>query len=481
MSALSCRPRAVDAVRPAAKSPLAVVGLAVCVLATGCLDTDGDGSTSPAEPVAASVPEALVDQTWQVRMSADAVRAPFEQNPAWASLFMRKHPEALAGFAQSPVEGRGQARVHADYASLYRQAALMGANATRHVYGTDRQPEDPPTVDYMVGVSSALVRDCEAARASFAKVSADKGPKPLGDALAFWTKAAAAEDCAAALTLAAAPPLPGVPTAPPGATAPTIDGLPHWRFDTGAADGGTIEMGELASLVVLADFHEQAALAAAPEAERSLVHALVAPWDLPGAPARELALPESVDDAWLFGGFAPAAGDLVFLAAVRSEGPAAVAAHASTSVLAASLAPAVSDGAVDVEAVIDQAAGLRRQLEARMLAVSGSNQGFHRAFADLGEAAVLRAGMFVADAADQYRDAGVLRVNALERATGPGADPVFFLSTAAWDAGNRSPLRAQDIVHSHLSRFPAIAAARYPLDALHIRLGRNSAPATPLH
>lgn len=480
MSALFCRPRPV-AVRRGATSLLATAGVVVCALGSGCLDTDGDGSPAAAEPAAAAVPEALVDQTWQVRMAADAVRAPFEQNPAWASLFMRKHPEALAGFAGTPVEGRGQARVHADYASLYRQAALMGANATRHVYGTDRQPEDPATVDYMVGVSSALLRDCEAARAAFGKLSADQGPDGLADALAFWTKAVAADDCAASLTLAAAPSLPGLPTATPGPTAPTIDGLPHWRFDTGAADGGTIEMGELASLVVLADFHEQAALAAAPEAERSLVHALLAPWDLPGAPARELALPASVDDAWLFGGFAPAAGDLAFLAAVRSDGVSAVDSHAATSVLAASLAPAVSEGAVDVEAVIDQAAGLRRQLEARMLAVSGSNQGFHRAFADLGEAAVLRAGMFVADAADQYRDAGVLRVNALERATGPGADPVFFLSTAAWDAGNRSPLRAQDIVHSHLSRFPAIAAARYPLDALHIRLGRNSAPATPLH
>ncbi len=314
----------------------------------------------------------------------------------------------------------------------------------------------------------------------FRSVPAGTDPA-LDSALAYWTCALAAADCTAGLTLAAAPPLPGVPTAAPGPTAPTIDGLPHWRFQTGDAGGTAIEMGELSALVVLADFHEQSALAAAPEAERAAVAALLAPWDLPGAPARSAALPAALDPGWLFGGFALNTGDVAFLADVRKDGVAAVAAHQSDSILAATLAPALQDGKVEVEVVLDRAAGLRAQLLAAMTEVSGGEKGYHRAFADLASASVLRAGMFVADAADQYRDAGVLRVNALERSTGPVADPVFSLSTAAWDAGNRSPLRAQDLVHSHLSRFPAIAVARYPLDALHIRLGRNSAPATPLH
>jgi hypothetical protein len=116
-----------------------------------------------------------------------------------------------------------------------------------------------------------------------------------------------------------------------------------------------------------------------------------------------------------------------------------------------------------------------------MMTASGSAQPFHPGFAQMGEVAVLRAGMIVADANDQYRDAGILRINALERSDGASRDPVFLISTAAWDAGNRSPLRAQEIVHGLVARYPFIRAARYPLDALHIRLGRTAAPTTAVH
>jgi hypothetical protein len=116
-----------------------------------------------------------------------------------------------------------------------------------------------------------------------------------------------------------------------------------------------------------------------------------------------------------------------------------------------------------------------------MAIASGSVQSYHPVFSQMGELAVLRAGMLVADANGQYRDAGILRINAFERSDGPSRDPVFLISTAAWDAGNRSPLRAQEIVHGLVSRYPSIRAARYPLDALHIRLGRTAAPTTAVH
>jgi hypothetical protein len=116
-----------------------------------------------------------------------------------------------------------------------------------------------------------------------------------------------------------------------------------------------------------------------------------------------------------------------------------------------------------------------------MAAKAGKEEGFHRPFADIARVAVLRAGMLVADAAGQYRDAGILRINALERSTGPTGDPVFLMAVAAWDAGNRNPQRAQDLIHSLTGRFPGVDAARYPLDAMHIRLARNAGPATPVH
>jgi hypothetical protein len=115
-----------------------------------------------------------------------------------------------------------------------------------------------------------------------------------------------------------------------------------------------------------------------------------------------------------------------------------------------------------------------------MAAAGGGVQAFHRPFAEIARVAVLRAGMLVADGAGQYRDAGILRINALERSNGPAGDPVFLLSVAAWDAGNRNPLRAQELIHALAKAHPALEAARIPLDALHIRLSRNTASGGPV-
>ena len=115
-------------------------------------------------------------------------------------------------------------------------------------------------------------------------------------------------------------------------------------------------------------------------------------------------------------------------------GPSTLEAWKARSPLAAAVAPAMVDGQIDVDKVLDQAARLGRQLNARMVEVSGQEEGFHRPFADTAKVATLRAGMMVADATNQYRDAGILRLNALEASSGPLADPVFFMSVAAWDA-----------------------------------------------
>jgi hypothetical protein len=93
--------------------------------------------------------------------------------------------------------------------------------------------------------------------------------------------------------------------------------------------------------------------------------------------------------------------------------------------------------------------------------------------------------MRVADKAGQYRDAGILRLEALERMEGGKGsvqrDPAFALSVAAWDASNRSPLRPEEILHKLIPDFPALAVARSPLEALHLRLNRHAAPSTPVH
>ena len=103
------------------------------------------------------------------------------------------------------------------------------------------------------------------------------------------------------------------------------------------------------------------------------------------------------------------------------------------------------------------------------------------AFALRARVAVLLAGMVVADANDQYRDAGILRLNALERMEQTGLDPVFALSVAAWDAGNRNPLRPEEITHQLKTSYPALFATRAPLEALHLRRSRNAGPSNPVH
>ena len=123
----------------------------------------------------------------------------------------------------------------------------------------------------------------------------------------------------------------------------------------------------------------------------------------------------------------------------------------------------------------------RRRARRPRYHIGGGEQGFHRPFTIRARIAVLLAGMIVADANDQYRDAGILRLNALERMESQGIDPVFALSVAAWDAANRNPLRPEDILHQFGSSYPALTAAKAALDALHLRRSRNAAPSTPTH
>ncbi len=437
------------------------------------------------EPVAAPAedasvaPAALLESTWQVRLAVDATRAPFEQDQGWAQLFMREYPSSLATFAGAG-SAAGQARLHLEYAGLYRQAAWLAANATRQVYGADRQETDPADVSYLLAVSQGLAGDCAAARTALGSLEPATSAGPLGPGVAAWTAWVAVEPCPSPLSMPDGAIL-GAPGAVAVGTLPEGGALPPLTLTERSDEKRAVPAMDPTSLYLVSRWHEAAANAATPEDDAALIAALLSPWRLPidgpGAalPAGEIA------DTWLFGGFATSAGDVAFLAVAGSQGPAAVEAHKATSVLAAVLAPTIQNGAVVPDLVLDQAALFGQQVEAAMAAKAGKEEGFHRPFADIARVAVLRAGMLVADAAGQYRDAGILRINALERSTGPTGDPVFLMAVAAWDAGNRNPQRAQDLIHSLTGRFPGVDAARYPLDAMHIRLARNAGPATPVH
>jgi hypothetical protein len=458
--------------RPSAISAVALLALLVGP-GPGCVgEESASGEGEPKAAAVEPVPASLLDSTWPVRLSDDALRAPFEGGAGWAAVFQRDYAGALTAF-QAAGDAAGTARMHVELAALHHQAALLSANSTIHVYGNDRQDVDPAAVTYLVAASHGLKGDCAAADKALAALS----PTPAQlEAGAAWWRAAIEQGCPD-LSLDALPALPGVPGAVIVGTVPEVGPLPHYSFAEPTDEGRMVSAGDPTTLRAVAAWHEAAAVAAGADPE--VVAQLLAPWTIRTPAAPSAAVP--LDDAWLFGSFLLAPADAAFLAAARSTGAAAVDAWAATSPLAAAVAPAVQGDQLDVEEVIDLAPAVGRQLRDAMAARSGGTQGFHEPFASLGRVAVLRAGMVVADGAGQSRDAGILRINALEQSSGPAADPIFTASVAAWDAGNRNPLRAQEIMHQLVGEFPALAAARYPLDAMHIRLSRNAAPATPVH
>jgi len=450
--------------------------LLIALVLAGC-----EGSPEPAveaAPVAAAVfPGGLVEAAWPVRMAVDAARAPYEGHPGWGQLFMRQHPEALASFLAEPQLKAGAARIHADHAALYRQAALLAAQATRHVYGGDRLPEDPAPVDYLLGEAMAVLGDCAGTSATLAKATGLSGD--LSPRLTAWTTWAASPACPGDLGLVHAAPFPGLnaPSDAMGVAAPPP--APHYQFPL-EAGGVNLEAIELSTLVALSDWHlDQARTLVGPE-KVDQVELHLAPWRLPGEKAPTFASPPVRDDDWLFGSFVMSPEDALFLVDARATGVAAIEVWKEKSLYAAALAPAVEAGKLSPERVLDQAADLGASLKAAMVKSAGEERDFFRPFTEFAVQGLLRAGSIVADGSGEYRDAGILRINAFERANGPTIDPVFSISLAAWDAGNRSPLRAQEIIHSHLPRFPALSVARYPLDALHLRLGRTAGPAIPV-
>jgi hypothetical protein len=94
---------------------------------------------------------------------------------------------------------------------------------------------------------------------------------------------------------------------------------------------------------------------------------------------------------------------------------------------------------------------------------------------------VLRSAALAAAAMGDREGMGLLRINALDRSMGNTRDPLFVSSVSAWDASNRNSLRCADLLHELESNVPGLEAARLPVDALQIRIGRNSAPAGAMH
>jgi hypothetical protein len=339
--------------------------------------------------------------------------------------------------------------VHLELAALYRQAARLDAEATLQVYGADHQATDPNDVQYLVSVSRALLAR---GRDEPPPVPADPvfAARLKGWMVGGWPPAPAAE-------LALRDPSEAI----------RVREMPEQTKDQKA-----VQVVDPTELLALALWHGEKAKGGDPAGELWLD-----PWRVESEPL-STSTAAATDDL-LFAGFATTSEDLAFLAQTcRGTGPIP---EAPQSPAAAVLSGAVEAGKLDVQRLLERSQAFSTEILAAMAQKAGQEEGFHRTFADLGRLGALRAGICVAERLGQAEDAGLIRVNIHDLSEGPTRDPVFTLSLAAWDAAHRNAVRSLDLVHSLTTDFPQLELARVPLDAMSVRLSRNSAPSAPVH
>ena len=138
-------------------------------LLLGC--TGSDSEVSEAENTTNEVVLLTAEdlqRTWVFKASDSTWRSQFEGDPGWTSLFNRDYQSALAGASDA-----GAVRMYAEYSAVYRQAALLHAHATHHVYGTDRQEEDGIDSLYLRGVANVVLGKYDNAKSDFAELTTE--------------------------------------------------------------------------------------------------------------------------------------------------------------------------------------------------------------------------------------------------------------------------------------------------------------------
>lgn len=440
------------------------------------------GEPPPPTPTSSgsAVPAALLTTTWQVRLADATARAPFEGKEGWVAWFENRRADAVRSFAAAG-DAPAEARAHLELAAMYRQAAWMGANAAIEVWGVDAQPTDPAETAYVVGLAGVLVAEPDpTAKLGANTKAADKRLAAQDTAWKAWVDAKAPwpPDAPTAGS-------PGLPI-PDGTPLPDAGPIPHYQVKERTPEALTVDLGDLGTLWALSRWHEARALAGPPEIAAA-VPWMLDPWRLPFEPDSGAA-PGAVPDALLFMSPYTTAGDAELLAGLTNapqgrEGVVTLLGElAGESPYAVIVAKCLGPERIDADCIADEGAALGRALTDAMAAANGgAAEGFHRPFADYARLGVIIAAERAAGAMMDPTQQGRLRLAALDRAVGNARDPLFLLSLAAWDAGNRYSLRAEDIVHELLPQVPGLDVARFSLDALHVRVSRSAAPGRPMH
>ena len=446
-------------------------------------------SGEPNEPVSPPktgpepISEAIVSASWPVKVAAPGALDTLLSNPGWQSYYERNYSGALTGFGAS---GPATARLHAEISAMYRQAALLQARSTIETYRPEQIREgDPAEVSYVLAVAWMVVNETEKAKELLGK-SGGSPSKALASPDAAWAKRLAQPD-------ARWWPISNDPAQFPLAevTAGVMPGIadaPHYTVKERPLDGGStpldVGLSDATALLQAAMWHEAAASAAL-AGDVSVADALLGPWRLPGEPlntvasgeVKELPLEALFMSPWL------TTADLQLVVGLNAGKPATewLQQLSATSAYAVVISRCVVEQKVDPNCLQDQAIALSQQVEAAMGKTFGSASADHRLFAQFVLAGTLRAGAEVAESFGDERGAAELRLIARDRSVDAAADPTFFISIAAWDAGQRNPVRAQELFHGYVDKLPGLQAARVSLDALNLRVSRDAGPAIPVH
>lgn len=434
--------------------------------ASGC--TCGPSAADVAVDAAATavVPADLVAASWPVQMATEADFRSFSSEPAWIALVMQRNVRDVVPLLGA-VGGDGAARAHAEASLAFRQAALLAAHAVVETFGKTPEPSDPVGVAHLLTVGHALRGELAEARAASALLPPGDPTEPWHHPWRTWLAGPANWP----------PDLSGLPLGLPPVVVggwPAGAPAPHYQLVERVEGGGARPFADPGALLALALWHEGAARLAAPG---PALDGFLAGYRLPveGAqPGGELTMP------WLFGGELLVAADGLFLADLHGGAP-AVDAWKDRSILAwLAHASRGSAGTIDAQLAVDRVADLRDAIAAASSARTGGEvQAHQRQFGEIAFTGALRGLALVAEVEGDREQGGRLRINAWEHSHKATAWPAGLLALAAWDASNRYPSRALDILHAQVRRMPELDPARYALDALALRVGRERPGETP--
>ncbi len=449
---------------------------ALLVSLLACSGSTSETETTTETPQQSVLNQVDLERTWVFKSADSAWRGTFEGDPGWSSLFNRDYEGAIGG-----ASGAGDVRMQAEFAAIYRQATLMHAHATQHIYDTDRQEEDGTDTLYLRGVSRTILGEYDDAKSDFGLLQSEN----LQTYATQWSPIIESKGWNPEIVLEGH--FVNVPPLTDSAKDKfRVETVPHFSIDT-TVEGVQAGVTDGTELWVRSRWHEAMAkqMATSVTMDPRWVDVFMGPWltpmEMSFATEQSKSIlnelkPDSLDESWLFLSRNLVAEDVLFLYALHfAEKPLGVVSEWSNkSVLATILSNCLVDAKLDVPKVLDAAGNLELEVLEAMKASQGKEEPFYPLFADFAEQSVLIAGVALAEKLGQREDSGRLRLNARDLALQNSKDALFLTGFAAWDVQNRYPLRAQDMVHKYSGDFPAFKVAGHPLGTLQIRLGRSA-------